>query len=149
MNYFWHMELKPGKGLGEITFGMLPATVEKILGKPDKVFESEDDEDEFVYQYNGLRTMYTFYKHEKDRLGYIRSSNPAITYGGQPVLDQPVKKLLEGPMNGIKDWRIEKYDFFDTYMNEKSWVILNVEYELVTDIEVGVPLDGDEVYVWM
>lgn len=143
------MELKPGKGLGEITFGMLPSTVEKLLGKPDKVFESEDDEDEFVYQYNKLRTMYTFYKHEKDRLGYIRSSNPAITYGGQPVLDEPVKKLLDGSMKGIKDWRIEKYDFFDTYMNEKSWVILNVEYELVTDIEVGVPLDGDEVYVWM
>lgn len=128
---------------------MLPSTVEKLLGKPDKVFESEDDEDEFVYQYNKLRTMYTFYKHEKDRLGYIRSSNPAITYGGQPVLDEPVKKLLDGSMKGIKDWRIEKYDFFDTYMNEKSWVILNVEYELVTDIEVGVPLDGDEVYVWM
>lgn len=143
------MELKPGKGLGEITFGMLPSTVEKLLGKPDKVFESEDDEDEFVYQYNKLRTMYTFYKHEKDRLGYIRSSNPAITYGGQPVLDEPVKKLLDGSMKGIKDWRIEKYDFFDTYMNEKSWVILNVEYELVTDIEVGVPLDGGEVYVWM
>lgn len=143
------MELKPGKGLGEITFGMLPTTVVKLLGEPDKKFDSEDDDDEFVYQYNKLRTMFTFYKHEKDRLGYIRSSNPAITFGGAPVMDEPVKKLMEGSMKGIKDWRVEKYDFFDTYMNEKSWVILNVEYELVTDIEIGVPLDGDDVYVWM
>lgn len=143
------MELRPEKGLGEITFGMLPTTVVKLLGEPDKIFVADDEEEEFIYQYNRLRTMFTFYKHEKDRLGYIRSSNPTITYNGEPLLDQPVKKILDGPMKGIKNWQAEKYDFFDTYMNEKSWIVLNVEYDLITDIEIGVPLDGDEVYVWM
>lgn len=143
------MELRPGKGLGELTFGMLPATVVKLLGEPDKIFVSDDEEDEFIYQYNGLRTMFTFYKHEKDRLGYIRSSNPAITYGGSLLLDEPVKTVLDGPMKKIKDWQVEQYDFFDTYMNEKSWIVFNVEYDRITDIEIGVPLDGDDVYVWL
>ncbi|GAA4463572.1 hypothetical protein GCM10023093_12350 [Nemorincola caseinilytica] len=143
------MQLKPGKGLGDITFGMLPATVEKLLGKPDRIFVVDDEEEEFIYQYNELRTMYTFYKHEKDRLGYIRSSNPAITYNGALLLDQPIKDVLDGPMKDIKKWQAEKYDFFDTYMNEKSWIVLNVEYDRIADIEVGVPLDGDEVYVWL
>jgi hypothetical protein len=142
------MQLKPGKGLGELTFGMLPATVVKLLGEPDRIFVSDDEEDEFIYQYNRLRTMFTFYKHEKDRLGYIRSSNPEITYDGVLLLDQAVKTILDGPMKKIKDWQIEKYDFFDTCMNEKSWIVLNVEYDRISDIEIGVPLDGDEVYIW-
>ncbi len=129
---------------------MLPATVVKLLGEPDRIFVSDDEEDEVIYQYNALRTMFTFYKHEKDRLGYIRSSNPSITYEGALLLDQPVKKMLDGPLKSIKGgWQAEKYDFFDTYMNEKNWVVLNVEYDLISDIEIGVPLDADEVYIWM
>jgi len=143
------MLLRPGKGLGELTFGMMPSEVEQKLGKPDRVFIAEDEEDEFIYQYNSLRMMLTFYKHEDDKLGYIRSSNPAISYFGAPMIDQPVKELLEGPMKSIKKWQTEKYDFFDTYLNEKSWIVLNVEYELITDVEIGVPMGEDDVYIWM
>jgi hypothetical protein len=143
------MQLKPGKGIGELTFGMMPATVVEMLGEPDKIFVSDDEEDEFIYQYNELRLMLTFYKHENDRLGYIRSSNPAVTYYGAPMIDQPVKQMLEGPMKSIKNWQVEKYDFFDTYLNEKSWIVLNVEYERITDLEIGVPLGDDDVYVWL
>ncbi len=143
------MLLRPGKGLGELTFGMLPAEVEQKLGKPDRIFVAEDEEDEFIYQYNSLRMMLTFYKHENDKLGYIRSSNPAISFFGAPLIDQPVKEVLEGPMKSIKKWQAEKYDFFDTYLNEKSWIVLNVEYELITDVEIGVPMGEDDVYVWL
>jgi len=143
------MQLKPGKGIGELSFGMLPATVIEKLGQPDRIFVADDEDDEFIYQYNELRMMLTFYKHENERLGYIRSSNPAITYNGELLLDQPVKTVLEGPMKGIKNWQIEKYDFFDTYLNEKSWLVLNVEYERISDLELGVPLDADDVYVWL
>jgi hypothetical protein len=143
------MLLKPGKGLGELTFGMLPTTVVQKLGEPDKIFVSDDDEDELLYQYNGLRMMLTFYKNENNRLGYIRTSNPAITYNGALLLDQPVKTILDGPMKDIKNWQAEKYDFFDTYLNEKNWIVLNVEYERISDLEIGVPLDSDDVYVWM
>jgi hypothetical protein len=143
------MQLKPGKGLGELTFGMLPETVVAKLGKPDKTFVADDAEDEVIYQYNDLRLMLTFYKHENDRLGYIRTSNPDITYGGQPIIDQPITAVLEGSMKGIKKWRSEKYDFFDTYLNEKSWIVLNVEYERIHDLEIGVPVDEDDVYIWL
>lgn len=128
---------------------MLPTTVVKLLGEPDKIFISDDEEDEFIYQYNELRTMFTFYKHESDRLGYIRSSNPEITFNGELLMDQPIKKMIEGPLKTIKDWQAEEYDFFDTYMNEKNWIVLNVEYGRISDIEIGVPLDGDEVYLWL
>jgi len=143
------MQLIPGKGLGELTFGMLPAAVIELLGEPSRIFVSDDDEDEFIYQYNDLRTMFTFYKHEQEKLGYIRSSNPAITYNEELVIDQPIKTVLYGPMKKIKQWQAEKYDFFDTYMNEKNWLILNVQYDRISDIEIGVPLSEDEVYLWL
>ena len=127
---------------------MLPATVEQKLGKPDRIFVPEDDEDEFIYQYNGLQMMLTFYKQENDRLGYIRSSNPAITYNGVLLLNQPVKDIMNGAMKDIKNWQIEKYDFFDTYLNEKDWLVLNVEYERISDLEMGVPVEGDNLYLW-
>ncbi len=143
------MQLRPGKGLGDLKFGMLPATVVSILGQPDRIFEADGEEDEFIYQYNELRTMCTFYKHENERLGYIRSSNPAITFAGELLLDQPIKQMLEGPLQQIKGWQMEKYDFFDTCLNEKNWIVLNIEYDRITDIEIGMPLDGDDVYVWL
>jgi hypothetical protein len=52
-------------------------------------------------------------------------------------------------MKNINKWQVEKYDFFDTYLNEKNWLVLNVEYEKIADIEIGVPLDANDVYVWM
>lgn len=143
------MQMKLGKGIGELTFGMLPADVEAKLGKPDRIFTAEDEDDEFIYQYNSLKMMLTFYKHENDKLGYIRSSNTEITFGGAPIVDQDVKAVLEGPMKNINKWQVEKYDFFDTYLNEKNWLVLNVEYEKIADIEIGVPLDANDVYVWM
>ncbi len=143
------MQLKPGKGLGELTFGMLPTTVIAKLGEPDRIFVSDDEEDEFIYQYNSLRMMLTFYKHDNDRMGYIRTSNPAVTYNGALLIDEPVKVVLEGPMKAVKNWQVEKYDFFDTYLNEKSWIVLNVEYERISDVEIGVPLDENDVYVWL
>ena len=143
------MQLKPGKGLGELTFGMLPTTVVAKLGEPDRIFVSDDEEDEFIYQYNELRMMLTFYKHDNDRMGYIRTSNPAVTYNGAPLIDEPVKAILEGSMKAVKNWQVEKYDFFDTYLNEKSWIVLNVEYEGISDVEIGVPLDENDVYVWL
>ena len=143
------MQLKPGKGLGELTFGMLPATVVAKLGEPDRIFVSDDEEDEFIYQYNELRMMLTFYKHDNDRMGYIRTSNPAVTYNGALLIDEPVKAVLEGTMKAVKNWQVEKYDFFDTYLNEKSWIVLNVEYERISDVEIGVPLDENDVYVWL
>ena len=57
------MQMKLGKGIGELTFGMLPADVEAKLGKPDRIFTAEDEDDEFIYQYNSLKMMLTFYKH--------------------------------------------------------------------------------------
>ena len=44
-------------------------------------------------------------------------------------------------MSAMNDWEVEKYTFFDTHFNERLWLVLNVEYGVVTDIEMGVPFE--------
>jgi hypothetical protein len=143
------MILKPRIGIDQLVFGLHQKQVVDLLGKPDKVFTSEDDEDETIYEYNQLRLRLNFYEHEQGKLGYITCSNPELTLDGKRIIGQPVKAVLKDVFSTYKDWDIENYDYFDTYVNETSWVVLNSEYEAVTDIEIGVPHnEGDGTYNW-
>jgi len=144
-----YMELKPLFGLGDFTFGMTESDVIRLIGGPDKSFLDEDDENELIYQYNRLKLRLTFYQQENGKLGYIRSSNPELTYLGKGIIGTPIEKakteILE---NLISEWEVEDFDFFSTHFNEKYWIVLNTEYEDVTDVELGVPLDDDDKYKW-
>lgn len=144
------MELKPGIGIDQLTFGLLQTDVIRILGIPDKTFVEEEGEDnDTIFQYNQLKLRLTFYNQEDERLGYIRCANPSLTYNGQELLGEPVKNVVAKTFGTSEKWDIERYDFFDTYLNVKNWIVLNVDYEVVTDVEVGVPFDDEEDdYVW-
>lgn len=142
------MQLKPGIGIDEIIFGLKEADIIKLLGKPDKTFTDEEDDD-LIYQYNKLRLCLTFLKEEGNKLRYIRCANQALTFNGKPLLDQPIKYVLDEVLRGDREWETEQYEFFDTYFNEESWIVLNVAYEVVSDIEIGVPYEDDgETYKW-
>jgi hypothetical protein len=143
------MQLQPGKGIDNIKFGQTEQEIVKLLGKPDKSFVDEDDEDELIYQYNSLRLQVTFYRNEDSRLGYIRCANPAIEYRGKKLIGVPVEDVVEKVFSPDDDWDVEQYQFFDTYVCTAKWVVLNASYEAVTDIEVGVPFDDDtDTYDW-
>jgi hypothetical protein len=43
---------------------------------------------------------------------------------------------------------VEDYNSFVTYISEEYWLVLNVEYDEVTDIELGVPFKNDDEYDW-
>ena len=144
------MEITPRKGIGEFTFGMTEADVIAKLGKPDKSYEEDDeDEEQLVYQYNKLKLRLTFYMEHGGRLGYIRSANPALTYQGKQLINKPIDTITEGVFASlVQTWKVEDYEFFVTYFTEEYWVVLNTEYDEVTDVELGVPFKNDEEYDW-
>ena len=142
------MEIKPKYGIADFTFGMKAEEVIKKLGKPDKIYKDEDDENQLLYQYNKSKIRLTFYQEHEGKLGYIRCANPALTYQGKPVIQVPIDKVKEGFGKLIKDWEVEDYNSFVTYISEEYWLVLNVEYDEVTDIELGVPFKNDEEYDW-
>jgi hypothetical protein len=143
------MEIKPRYGIGDFSFGMKTEDVIQKLGKPDKIYQDEEEEDELLYQYNKLKLKLTFYQDHEGKLGYIRSSHPGLTFKGKPVIQAPIDKV-KGEVFGqlIKDWEVEDYNSFVTYISEEHSLVLNVEYDEVTDIELGVPVKNEEEYDW-
>lgn len=143
------MEIKPTFGIGDFTFGMKAEQVVAKLGKPDKMYQDEDDENQLLYQYNKSKLRLTFYQDHDGKLGYIRCANPNLTFQGKPVMNTPIEKVKNEVFGSqIEEWEEEDYDFFVTYVNEDNWIVLNVEYDEVTEIELGVPVKNDDEYDW-
>ena len=143
------MEIRPKYGIGNFTFGMKVQEVIEMLGKPDKIYNDEDDENQLLYQYNKNKLRLTFYQEHDGRLGYIRCANPALTYQGKSIINIPIEKVKEEVFGKlIHEWEFEDYDLFATYLNKEYWLVLNVDYNEVTDIELGVPFNDDEEYDW-
>lgn len=142
------MELKPGIGIDNLIFGLSEADVMDLIGDPDRTFTNEDDENELIYQYNSRKLRLSFYKLQERRLGYIRCGNSRITYNGKPLLGQPVKEVTENLLKEAAPWEVASYEFFDIYFNEQHNISLNVEYEEVADVELGVVGNEDGGYKW-
>ena len=142
------MEIKPKSGVADFIFGMSAEEVVKKLGQPDKIYEDEDDENQLLYQYNKQKLRLTFYQEEDGKLGYIRCSNPALTFQGKPIINVSIEKVKEVFGNAIPEWEMEDYDFFSTYVNDDNWIVLTVDYDEVTEIELGVPFNNDDEYSW-
>jgi hypothetical protein len=143
------MEITLKKGIGDFTFGMKEEDVKAKLGKPDKIYQDEEDENELIYQYNKSKLKFTFYQEHEGKLGYIRCSNPALTHQGKSILHVPVEKVIKEIFGTrIKDWQEEDYNSFATYISEEYWLVLNAEYDEVTDVELGVPFKNDDEFDW-
>jgi hypothetical protein len=65
--------------------------VERLYGKPDLIFDDEDDNT--IVLYNSLKCRLTFYADEDFKLGYIIVSNPEATLWGQKILGSPFSKI--------------------------------------------------------
>lgn len=143
------MEVKPEFGIGNIVFGMTVNEVKDKLGNPDKIFSEPDDSNELIYQYNKPKLQLTFFKEEGGKMGYIRSSNPELSYNGKKIINRPVREVMfEVLGEAAENWEIEDNEFFETCFNEKTGVTLNAEYDAVTDLEIGVPFNDAGEFEW-
>src|SRR6188508_1790136 len=99
-------EIKLGQGLGAIKFGLTMDEVEAIMGKPEEVETSEEDE-EFEYEvWNYWEEGYSFYFDEDDDycLGLIETANEEVTLFGKKIFQMKqseVEALLK--TNGLSN----------------------------------------------
>ena len=144
------MEIKLGIGLDNIIFGLTQGEIENILGKPDRVrMDEEYEEFEPMLQFNSIKTRLTFYKNHRDKLGYIRSSNPDLNYKNKKIIGKSISEAFDIFDEIPKDnWQITEYDFWIEYFNEDWWIILRCDYSEVTQIEIGVPFKDEDEYNW-
>ena len=139
------MEIKLKNGIDKLVFGMKPKDVVGILGLPSKQFLDEDENK--IYQYNHEKLHLTFYEDEDFRLGYIVCANENLKLLNKKIINQnifEIQKSLE--IDGLK-FILEDFDTFEHYFNENNWLILSVEFNQITKLEIGAIIKDDE-FVW-
>ncbi|MGK0407835.1 MAG: hypothetical protein ACJAZH_001660 [Roseivirga sp.] len=142
------MEIHLQKGIGEVRFGMTRAEVEKVIGKPDVEKLDSEDPNELIWEFNDLKLRLTFYENENHRMVYIRGSHANMSLNKHVFIDQKIDKVLSQIDSDLEAWEVDDQDLFTAYFNEKNWFSFNVEYQRITDFEMGVPLDSEESYLW-
>ncbi|MEQ9089799.1 MAG: hypothetical protein RIE52_01845 [Balneola sp.] len=143
------MEVKLGVGIGELRFGIELSEAEDLLGSFDEHKIDGDDNNRLVYVFNEKKIRLTFYKSEKNRLGYIETSNPSVSFKGIQILEKNIEFIKKEVLGEhIKDWIIDEYFSFKSHFNDEFYFSLHEEYRKVTNIELGVPFKDDEEYNW-
>jgi len=143
------MNVKPEIGIGKLIFGFKESEVKDIYGNPDEIKKDTESENRIIWVYNKEKIRLTFYESEDRRLGYIETSNRNLSLNDFLIIDSNIEfvknKFAEKIVNG---WKKEEYHSFTTYFNEIFWITLHVEYEEVTNLEIGVPFINDDEYKW-
>ncbi|AVR46016.1 hypothetical protein C7S20_12555 [Christiangramia fulva] len=120
-----------------------------ILGKPDRKYLEEDtDDNELVLEWKSLMLRLTFYRDENNRFGYLRTRNKNFSFESKAIINQPIEIVKKEVFKNAEYWEIDEYNFMRVYFNEENWIALNCEYDLVLEIEMGVPFRNDSDYNW-
>jgi len=145
-------EIVLGQGIGDIKFGLSMEDVETIMGKPEEVETSEEDE-EFEYEvWNYWEEGFSFYFDEDDdyRLGLIETANEEVTMFGKKIFQMKqseVEALLKsnGLSNPDKD-TLETGEKHITY--EKEMLDMFFENDALVTVKFGVFISDDLEVQW-
>ena len=145
-------EIALGKGIGNIIFGYSMDQVKDLMGEPEEVEESDED-DEFEHKaWNYWEQGYSFFFDREDdyRLSCIQTENPEVILFGKKVFDLPaaeLKNLLKE--NGLTDFETEKLETGETRLSfEREMIDLYLEDDQLLAINFGVFIDDDLEVQW-
>ncbi len=139
------MDIKPAFGIAELIFGMQPKDVEKVWGKPSETFT--DEEENIIYIYNEKFSRLTFYQEEDNKLSLILCSSPELKYKNKKVMhEQETTAVIV--FSDLKNWTKDQEDITTIYFNEDNWLYLQMEFNHVTKIEMGVVTKNIDEFDW-
>ena len=145
-------EIELGTGIGNIRFGYSMDQVKDIMGEPEEIEES-DEEDEFEHKaWNYWESGYSFFFDKEDdyRLSCIQTENPDVVLFGKKVFDLSPDKVLDlCKQNGLTDFETEKLDTGETRLTfEKEMIDLYLDDDQLLAINFGVFIDDDLEVQW-
>ena len=138
------MKLNPKNGIDQLLFGMKQKDVIAIYGSPDKHFE--DDDNNIIFLYHATKLRLTFYEDEDFRLGYIITSNPEVILLDKKVIGRNITKLKQELP--FKTWEKEDFDSTENHFNERNWLILQSEFDVVIRVEIGAIINDNDEFNW-
>ncbi|MFD2999843.1 hypothetical protein ACFS7Z_05695 [Pontibacter toksunensis] len=143
-------DIRLGKGLGKIKFGLTMEEVEELIGEPEEVEES-DKEDEFEHQaWNYWEEGYSLYFDKEDdyRLSCIETANREVQIWGERVFemskDQVLRLFADNDITGPEEEEAEtgetrvsfEKEMIDLYFDEDQLIAVNFGVFINDNLEV-------------
>ena len=141
------MEIKLGEGIGPVQFGITKSEAIKILGEPNKVFETDEDCQRFQFDENLVELL--FESENDGLLGWIEVHNPNAELFGMKLLGK--KKLdVTAFLNGHLGYSPETDDYgsMESLSYDDHWLELQFEFNRLNCINFGVLYDKSESPIW-
>jgi len=141
-----------GTGMGSLRFGASMDDVRALMGEPEEVEESDDD-DEFEHQaWNYLDEGYSLYFDREDdyRLSCIETDDPEMRLYGELIHGksmQDIQDLMR--RHGHETSEVEKMDTGETRLSyEKEMIDLYFDEDELQFVNFGVFIDDDLEVQW-
>lgn len=145
-------EIRLGKGLGKIKFGLTMEEVEELLGEPEEIEES-DEEDEFEHQaWNYWEEGYSLYFDKEDdyKLSCIETANRDVKLWEERIFEmsqEQLKRLFAD--HGYEDLEEEEMETGETRISyEKEMIDLYFDEDQLIAVNFGVFINDNLEVVW-
>lgn len=147
-------EIILGTGMGPLRFGTSMDEVRTLVGEPEEIDESEDD-DEFEHQawnyYEDDHLLSLYFDREDDfRLSCIETDNPGLRLFGEPIQGRPldeIRGLME--RNGQGTAELETMEGGEMRLSyEKAMIDLYFEEGRLQFVNFGVFISDDLEVQW-
>ena len=145
-------DIRLGKGLGKIKFGLTMEEVEELIGEPEEVEESDED-DEFEHQaWNYWEEGYSLYFDKEDdyRLSCIETANREVQIWGDRVFEMSKEQILQlFADNDITGPEEEETETGETRVSfEREMIDMYFDDDQLIDINFGVFINDNLEVLW-
>jgi hypothetical protein len=145
-------EITLGIGMGPLKFGASMDEVRALMGEPEEIEESEDD-DEFEHQaWNYLEEGYSLYFDREDdyRLSCIETDHPGIRLFGEAIHGKSPEQIQElMQRHGYEQSEVEKMDTGEMRLSyEKEMIDMYFDEDQLQFVNFGVFINEDLEVQW-
>ena len=147
-------EIILGTGMGPLRFGTSMDEVRTLVGEPEEIDESEDD-DEFEHQawnyYEDDHLLSLYFDREDDfRLSCIETDNPGLRLFNEPIHGRPLDEIRDLMLrNGQGAAELETMEGGEMRLSyEKSMIDIYFEEGLLQFVNFGVFINDDLEVQW-
>ena len=147
-------EISLGTGMGPLRFGTSMDEVRTLLGEPEEIDESEDDDD-FEHQawnyYGDDHLLSLYFDREDDfRLSCIETDHPGLRLFGEPIHGRPLDQITAlMQQHGSAQPEMETMEGGEVRLSyEKSMIDMYFEDGMLQFVNFGVFISDDLVVQW-
>ena len=141
------MDIKLGAGIGSIQFGINKSKAVKLLGEPDKVYETDTDSERL--QFNDILLELSFELDNENLLGWIDVHNPDAELFGLKLLGKSTTDVTMLRNDHLKySPETDDYGSMVSLSYDNHWLELQFEFDRLKCINFGVLYDESESPIW-